>query len=73
MQRVLCNAVVDDIHIVKPGEKGLNKYKVEVWGVEPYDFVRIYEIAMRSDTLAAQEGLRRFVEEMETLDPTAGN
>ena len=62
-----CNASVEAIHIVKPGEVGLNKYKVEVWGVEPYDFVRIYEIHGKSDTIAAQEGLRRFEEEMERV------
>ena len=72
MQRVLCSATVDDIHIVKPGEKGLNKYKDEVWGQEPHDFVRIYELSMKSDTLAAQEGIRRFVEEMEGLDLQSG-
>ena len=73
MQRVLCNAIVDEIRMVKPGERGLNTYRVEVWGREPHDYVRIYEIAMRSDTLAAQEGLRRFVEEMEQLDQQSGN
>jgi len=72
MQRVLCNAIVDEIRMVKPGEKGLNTYRVEVWGRKPHDYVRIYEIAMRSDTLAAQEGLRRFVEEMEQLDQQSG-
>ena len=72
MQRVLCNAIVDEIRMIKPGEKGLNTYRVEGWGREPHDYVRIYEIAMRSDTLAAQEGLRRFVEEMEQLDQQSG-
>jgi len=29
--------------------------------------VRIYEIQAKSDTVAAQEGIRRFVSEIETL------
>lgn len=73
MSRILCNAIVDEIHIVKPGEVGLNKYKVEVWGIEPHDYVRIYEIHGKSDTIAAQEGLKRFVEEMDQLDLDTGN
>lgn len=65
MQRVLCNAIVDvDQPPAKDG-KGLGKYRVEVWGREPHDFVRIYQIQAASDTMAAQEGIRRFVEEME--------
>ena len=47
--------------------KGLGRYRVEVWGREPHDYVRIYQIQAASDTLAAQEGLRRFVDEMEAM------
>jgi hypothetical protein len=42
-------------------------FKVEVWGAEPYDYVRIYEIQAKSDTMAAQSGIQRFVAEMETF------
>ena len=65
MQRVLCNAIVDVEQPPAKDGKGLGRYRVEVWGREPHDYVRIYQIQAASDTLAAQEGLRRFVAEME--------
>jgi hypothetical protein len=55
--RVLCRATVDKVDE--------NQWLVEVFGLEPHDYVRRYEIAAKSDTLAAQEGIRRFVAEME--------
>ena len=55
--RVLASAIVDKV-------KG-NQWVVTVWGDAPYDFNRRYEIKAKSDTLAAQEGIRRFVAEME--------
>ena len=70
MAQVLANAVVDVIRPSTP--KGLGLFKVEVWGIEPYDYTRNYEIQAKSDTLAAQEGIRRFVDEMEKL-PAEGN
>jgi hypothetical protein len=70
MAQVLANAVVDVIRPSTP--KGLGLFKVEVWGIEPYDYTRTYEIQAKSDTLAAQEGIRRFVDEMEKL-PAEGN
>jgi hypothetical protein len=42
-------------------------FKVEVWGAEPYDYVRVYEIQAKNDTMAAQNGIQRFVAEMEAL------
>jgi hypothetical protein len=70
MVQVLANAVVD---IVRPSTpKGLGLFRVEVWGKPPYDYTRTYEIQAKSDTLAAQEGIRRFVDEMEKL-PAEGN
>jgi len=66
MARILANAVVD---VIKPSTPvRIGNFKVEVWGQAPYDYVRIYEIMAKSDTIAAQEGIRRFVAEMETLD-----
>ena len=65
MSQVLASAVVD---ILKPATPiGLGSFRVEVWGKEPYDYTRVYEIQAKSDTLAAQEGIRRFVAEMEEL------
>ena len=40
--------------------------------MEPNDYVRIYEIQARNDTLAAQEGIRRFVSEIEQLMASEG-
>ena len=70
MARVLASAVVDAIKPSTPVMLG--RFKVEVWGKAPYDYVRIYEIMAKNDTVAAQEGIRRFVEEMELL-PVEGN
>lgn len=70
MAQVLANAIVDVIRPSTP--KGLGVFRVEVWGKPPYDYTRTYEIQAKSDTLAAQEGIRRFVDEMENL-PAEGN
>ena len=65
MTRILANAVVDVIKPATPLRVG--HFKVEVWGKAPYDYVRTYEIMAKSDTIAAQQGIARFVEEMEKL------
>jgi hypothetical protein len=70
MDRVLANAIVDVVR--EPGPVGMGMFKVEVWGKEPHDFVRHYDIAAKSDTIAAQEGLRRFVDEIEHLGSEEG-
>jgi hypothetical protein len=65
MTQVLASAIVD---VIKPASPvGLGLFRVEVWGKEPYDYTRHYEIQAKTDTLAAQEGIRRFVAEMENL------
>lgn len=67
MSRILANAVVD---VIKPATPvALGHFRVEVWGREPYDYVRYYDIIAANDTSAAQQGIQRFVEEMEALDP----
>jgi hypothetical protein len=67
MPRVLANAVVD---VIKPNTpKTIGNFRVEVWGIAPNDYVRTYEIMAQSDTMAAQEGIRRFVDEVEALAP----
>ena len=65
--RVFCNAIVDVIDAPPAHGHGLGKFKVEVWGKEPHDYVRIYEISARDDNMAAREGLDRFVEEITKL------
>ena len=70
MSRVLANAIVD---VLKPATPvGLGMFSVEVWGKSPYDYTRRYEIQAKSDTLAAQEGIRRFVAEMDALPAAEG-
>jgi hypothetical protein len=62
---ILANAVVDVVRAATP--VGMGRFRVEVWGREPHDYVRIYTIDAMSDTLAAREGLRRFDEEISLL------
>jgi hypothetical protein len=59
------NATVDVDR--EPSKSVLGHFKVEVWGREPFDFVRRYSIQAKSDTLAAQEALQRFSDEIERL------
>ena len=70
MSQVLASAVVKVIKAATPINLGL--FLVEVWGKEPYDYTRRYEIQAISDTMAAQEGIRRFVSEMEAMDAAKG-
>jgi hypothetical protein len=58
-------AIVDVLR--DPSPIGMGSFRVEVWGDEPHDYVRVYTINAASDTLAAQEGLRRFVDEIELM------
>jgi hypothetical protein len=60
-----CNATVDVDK--EPTLISLGRYRVEVWGREPNDYVRVYTINAASDTIAAQEGLSRFDEEISLL------
>ena len=61
------NAVVDILHQAAPVSKELSRFRVEVWGKAPHDYVRVYEIAAKTDSIAAREGLDRFVEDIEKL------
>lgn len=66
MTRVLASATVDVIKHSAPLALGI--YHVEVWGKAPYDYVRTYKLHAKSETAAAQEGIAKFVEEMEALE-----
>jgi hypothetical protein len=59
------NAIVDLDK--EPSQASLGHFRVEVWGREPHDYVRTYSIQARSDTMAAQEALQRFSDEIEQL------
>jgi len=65
MTPVLASAIVDVIHPTTPLALGL--FKVTVWGEEPYNFTRVYEISAKSDNMAAQQGIRRFETEASLL------
>lgn len=64
-ERILCRATVDVDQAPTPVCLGV--FRVEVFGEPPHDYVRTYTIQAKSDTMAAQEGLRRFVEDIERL------
>lgn len=65
MTQVYCSGTVDVIRPASPA--GLGRYRVEVWGRAPHDYVRVYTIDASSDNMAAQEGLRRFEAEVKAL------
>jgi len=60
--RILASAIVDK---VRDGPVPL--WEVTVWGLPPFVHTRVYILEVKTDNLAAQEGLRLFVEEMENL------
>jgi len=62
---IYANATVDVLSPNTP--RHIGNFRVEVWGRAPYDYVRHYEIQAQSDTVAAQQGIARFIAEMETL------
>jgi hypothetical protein len=60
--RILAQATVE---MLEDGPEPV--WEVTVWGEPPFDDQRIYTLERKTDTLAAQEGIRLFVEEMENL------
>ena len=64
---IYANAVVDVINAPPAHGHGLGAFKVTVWGQEPHDYVRTYEIQAKDDNMAAREGLDRFVDEISRL------
>ena len=44
-----------------------NVWKVDVYGKEPHNYHKVYTIRAKSDNDAAHEGLRRFVEQIDTF------
>jgi len=60
---VLASATVDVMKAATPQHQGL--FKVKVWGQSPYDETRFYEIQAMNENVAAQQGISRFVFEME--------
>lgn len=68
MNRVLASATVDKL---RDGPVPL--WEVTVWGEPPHQSRRIYSLEMKSDSDAAMEGIRLFVDEVECLAEGAGN
>lgn len=67
MTRILASATVDDLPILSREQRPPRR--VQVWGHAEHqtpldDQRRIYLIEANTDTEAAREGIRRFVEEM---------
>jgi hypothetical protein len=60
---ILANAVVD---LISEGAN-LSTFRVEVWGEQPHDYSRIYEIMAKDEDSAAREGLDTFVSEITDL------
>lgn len=61
---ILASAVVD---LIDAPSGGLGKFRVEVWGKEPNDYVRIYQINAKNEDDAAREGLSKFEAEITAL------
>lgn len=61
--RILAQAIVDLIE-----DSPVPTWEVTVRGLPPHDHKRVYTLQRKTDTLAAQEGLRLFVEEIQNLD-----
>ena len=60
--KVLASATVD---LLEDGPDPI--WELVVTGVAPYDSTRYYTLEAKTDTFAAQEAIRQFVEEMENL------
>ena len=60
---VLASATVDVIRSATPQQIG--SFRVKVWGQPPHDETRFYEIQATNENSAAQQGINRFVFEME--------
>jgi len=58
--QVLCDAIVDLVSRVQRPFL----WKVTVTGLPPHSVTRVYEIAAKSDNVAAMTGIEKFVKEM---------
>ena len=70
---IAASAVVDVIRPATP--QRLGAFKVDVWGRQPHDYARVYDISAKNDTIAAQQGIQRFVKEIGAMlaEQNAGN
>lgn len=63
IQGVLAQATVDELEPNRP----VPLWSVHCWTQPPMPITRTYDIEARTDTLAAQEGIRRIVDEAASL------
>ena len=59
------SAIVDILE--ERAAPALSRWRVEVWGKEPNDYTLVYEIVAKSEKDAAQEGLQRFNDDLESM------
>lgn len=62
---ILCKAFVEIIRPSTPHREG--DYEVIVMGEPPHDYMRTYRITAKDDSMAARNGIDRFVFEIEQL------
>ena len=58
---IRAQAIVDEIDKPPGNGWGQGHYRVTVWGQPPHEHRRVYEIRAKSDSIAAHEGIARFV------------
>lgn len=62
---ILCKAFVETIRPATPHRPG--EFEVVVMGDEPHDYMRTYRVKAKDDSMAARDGIDRFVEEIGAL------
>lgn len=62
---ILCKAHVETIRPATPHRAGV--FEVIVMGEPPHDYMRTYRIEAKSDSLAARQGIDRFVDQITAL------
>ena len=62
---ILCRATVEVIQPPTPHRIG--RFEGIVMGDAPHDYMRTYRIEAKSDSLAARQGIDRFVDEISAL------
>lgn len=67
MPQIFANATVDVLVPSNPKQNG--QFKVNVWGKEPYNYTFDYIFTAKNDTQAAQQGIQKFITDVEQLGP----
>lgn len=67
MPQIFANATVDVLTPSTP--KGNGQFKVHVWGKQPYDYTLDYVLTAKTDVVAAQLGIQKFIDDASKLGP----